>query len=157
MRLSFLALVLALLAPLTALADGVEVVRVWPTWREPGSFKRISEFFTGKENTGSETVFRTQPDDRHGYYFLVRLKNEGPAIPAAKFVIHLILPDSPETKTYTFSQDLAKGSKVVNLGITGTDWPGKDINPVAWKFELHDASGQLVAGKGSFLWEMPAK
>ena len=110
----FLALVLlALLAPLSRASD-VEFVRVWPEWRDTDSFDRISEYFTGRENTGGQVIVRTQPKSRAGFYFLARVKNSGSAQPAAKLILSLIKPDAPQVHVYTFPVALPNGEAVFN-------------------------------------------
>ncbi len=44
--------------------------------------------------------------------------------------------------------------KWLYLGLTGPDWPSPEIEPLAWKIELLDASGSVLAEWKSFLWEM---
>lgn len=133
----------------------VEFVRVWPTWRATESFVRISEYFGGEENTGKETMLRTQPEDRTGFYFLTRTKNAGASLTGTKFVLEIIKPDSPLTKTYTFPAELPGGGHVFNLGLTGKDWAGKEVQPVAWRLRLLDADEHEIASKQSFLWRLP--
>lgn len=154
-----LVLTLALLLGSLAVsrAADVEFVRVWPEWREADTFDRISEYFTGQENTGSQIVRRTQPAARAGFYFLVRLKNAGSAQPAAKLILSLIKPDAPQVRVYTFPVPLNAGDGVYNLGLTGTDWAGKKTHPVAWKLEVVATDGTPLAVKKSFLWEKPAQ
>jgi len=162
-RLNFtpmrLALLLALLlgAVPAVRASDVEVVRVWTDWRTAESFERISEYFTGQENTGSDVVRRTQPATRAGFYFLVRLRNHGAAQPAAKLVISLIKPDSPQVRVYTFPAPLAAGDTVFQLGLTGADWPGPKVHPVAWKLEAVATDGTPLAVEKSFLWAKPGQ
>jgi hypothetical protein len=135
----------------------VEFLRVWPAWHPAASFDRISEYFGGGENSGRQTVLRTQSGERAGYYFLARVKSAA-AIPGAKFEVTVIRPDSPEPKTYSFSAPVAPKESVFQFGLTGTDWPGAELaNPVAWKIALLDGSGQVLAERKSFLWEKPAK
>jgi len=152
----FLTLVLLLpaVAALARAAD-VDFVRVWPAWRDGDSFVRISEYFTGRENTGRETVVRTHPDARDGYYFLTRVRSDH-AIAGARFVLDVVTPGDPAPKSYTFAADVADGSHVFQLGLTGGDWPAKNVHPVAWHLELQSADGKVIAAKSSFLWEKPA-
>ena len=138
-------------------AAEVEFVRVWPEWREAASFERISEYFDGKENSGSQVLLRTQPESRAGFYFLARVNNTGPATPGAKLVLSLIKPDSPKTRVYTFPIALPAGQTVYNLGLTGADWVGPKVHPVAWKIEVVTTDGRLLGVQKSFLWERPAK
>lgn len=144
-------------AGISARAAEIEFVRVWPKWRDAESFQRISEYFDGKENTGSQVVLRSQPATRPGFYFLARVTNSGPALTSAKIILSVIKPDSAAPKAYTFPIVLPAGDTVFNLGLTGTDWAGQKINPVAWKIEVVTTEGQLLGVKKSFLWEKPDK
>jgi hypothetical protein len=138
-------------------ATGMTLVRVWPQWKDTDSFMGISEYFTHKEMTGGWIVLRTHPESRVGFYFLTRVKNtRGPAT-GTRFVIQLILPDSPDPKTYTFPAPVPHGSHLFEIGLTGKDWKGSRLHPVAWLVELQDSSGQVLAAKASYLWEKPGK
>lgn len=147
-------LVLAFVAACTALAVRADVhfVRVWPGWRDADSFERISEYFTGQEDTGSRVVARSHPSIRDGFYFLVRTANSDSALAGSKFSLQLITPTSPETKTFTFPADVPARSTVFMLGLTGPDWPDHKAHPVAWKLDLLSADGKVVATQHSFLW-----
>ena len=148
------ALIFALLTVSASAAD-VEFTRIWPSWRDTASFVRISEYFGGKENSGRQTMLRTQPDNRDGYYFLTRVKNEGGAIADVRFVLEIITPASPVPKTFTFPASLPARSHVFNLGLTGDDWAGEDVHPVAWRLRLLTAENRELATEQSFLWQMP--
>ena len=138
-------------------AGDLEILRVWPGWRDAESFERIGEYFGRPENTGRETVLRTQPAERSGYYFLVRVKAAA-ASPGTRFALSVIRPDTPEPKTYVFPVERWDKENVFQLGLTGADWPeGKKAHPVAWKIALQDATGRVLAEHKSFLWEKPAK
>jgi len=154
--IAVLALLLSLTAARAAAAE-VELVRVWAAWRNADAFDRISEYFTGKEDTGRQIVLRTHPDARAGFYYLVRVANHGTALAGAKFSLQLIAPDSPNLKTYTFPADIANKSTVYLLGLTGADWTDHKMHPVAWKLELIAADGKVAATAQSFLWEKPVK
>ncbi len=133
-------------------AAEVTFVRIWPAWREAASFERISEYFGGRENTGRQTVVRTQATQRSGFYFLVRTDNPGDAINGARFELKVIKPDSPTARTYTFPATVPAGGHVFNLGLTGADWPGQDTQPVAWQLRLLAADGRELGSGQSFLW-----
>lgn len=153
----FLTALLLALAPAAPRAAEAEFLRVWPAWHDAESFERISEYFGGREHTGRETVLRTHPDARAGYYFLVRVKC-ATALPAAKFELSVIRPDSPQPRSHTFTAALPARESVLQLGLTGADWPGgKQANPVAWKLALIGPGGRVIAEQKSFLWEKPAK
>jgi hypothetical protein len=140
-----------------ACADEVTFVRVWPAWRDAVSFERISEYFTGKENPGSQVLLRSHPEIRAGFYFLARVTNSGPALASPKLVLTVITPDSPKPKAYTFPITLPGGDTVFNVGLTGADWAGEKVHPVAWKIEIFATEGRLLGAAKSFLWEKPDK
>ena len=155
--LSSLCLLLALALPSSGHAASLEIERVFTGWRDAASFQRVTEYLDGKENTGGITVLRSRPGERAGYYWLVRLKNGGAALPGAKFELQVITPAAPEAKTFRFSADIPAGSPLYQLGLTGADWPGLKARPVAWHLRVFAADGTTLIAKESFLWEMPGK
>jgi hypothetical protein len=136
--------------------SSVEVVRLWPGYRTDESFDRISEYFTDKENTGAQLLLRTQPKERAGYYFLLRVKNAAP-LAGARIELDLITAAAPRPKTHTFTPaSLPAGKPVLNLGVTGADWPGgPDAHPVAWRLRLLAVDGRELLSEQSFLWGRP--
>lgn len=133
----------------------VVFVHVWPRWYNLAYFQRISEYFTGRENPGSWTIVRTQPEVRPGFYFVVRVKNRGPLIRGTHFAISVILPGHPDPRTYDFPADVPAKGKVFQLGLTGSDWPGEKIYPLAWKVDLLASDGSVLTTEQSFLWSKP--
>lgn len=155
----FVRCVLLLFAALPSVALAKEgdltIVRIYTGWREAASFKRISEYFDGEENTAGEAVLRTHPDQRGGFYFLVRVTNPGaPRTVSAR--LELITHTDAKPVAHTFSTDLKSGDTVFHLGLTGADWPDAKADPVAWKLDLTDADGRVLATEKSYLWEKPA-
>ncbi len=137
-------------------------MRVWPQWRDAESFDRIGEYFGGQESSGKHVVQRTQADTRAGYYFLVRVatatSTTAAVLRGARFELHVIRPDTPEAKVFSFPVDVPASGAVFELGLTGSDWPGgKTAHPVAWKLALVAADGHVLAERKSFLWEKPSK
>ncbi len=140
-----------------ARAADAEFVRVWPGWRDADAFDRIAEYFGGSETHGKQLVLRTHAETRAGYYFLLRVKNAA-ALAGATFQVSVIRPDAPEPKVFSFPTALPEKETVLQLGLTGADWPGgKKANPVAWKIALLAADGRTLAEHKSFLWEKPTK
>ncbi len=150
-----LALLFVLAAATAVTAAEVKVVRVYTGWREAASFKRISEYFSGRENTGGEIVVRSRPEERGGYYFLVRTHNPG-AARAARFVLQVVTPDSTQPRVFRLSSTLPAGKAVHQLGLTGADWPDRTVVAMAWKLEIVDSDGASLAEAKSYLWEKPA-
>ena len=137
-------------------APELTLVRVWPEWRDGKSFKRISEYFTGRENTGGQLIVRTDPARRTGYYFLVRLDNPGGAR-AVQCQLHLIPQGSPVQRTTVFSAKLQPGANVLNLGLTTPEWSDPKTQPVAWQLQVvSEADGAILASEKSYLWDKPA-
>ena len=154
MRLARLFLLLAVLAAPVLAAD-VSIVRLLPSYRTTASFQRLSEFFTGRENPGKETMLRSQPADRAGYYWFLRLENKGTAFAEATFELQVITSASPDPRTFTFRTPVPHGKQVFNVGVTGSDWPTAGDEPVAWKLVVRSTAGELVSAQ-SFLWSKPA-
>jgi len=133
----------------------LSIAHVFTGWRDAASFKRISEYFDGRENTGGQQVIRTHPDRRAGYYFLMRTAHAGSALPV-RINLELISATGPKSRTFSFAAELNAGDTVLNLGLTGDDWPGPKANPVAWKIDILSADGRVLATEKSYLWEKPA-
>jgi len=141
-------------AEATAKEGDVRIVRTFFGWREAASFKRISEYFDGKENTGGEIILRTHPDRRGGYYFLVRVANSGAPV-AAHIVLHVVTPDAATPRTFTFTTALPGKEAVFDLGLTGSDWPDPKVHAVAWRLDVADDTGRTLATGKSYLWDKP--
>lgn len=155
LRLARLGLLLWV-APL-AFAAEVELVRIWPGWRDAATWDSIPEYFGGAETHGTQIVLRTQPATRDGFYFLVRTAAQT-ALRAVRFEIEIVRPDSPEPKRHGFNTRLPEGEAVFQLGLTGGDWPGgKRAQPVAWRIVLRGPDNSVLAEHKSFLWEQPVK
>lgn len=148
-------LLLGLLGVGTVAASELTIVRVFTGWRDAGSFKRISEYFDGRENTGGQVVLRTHPEERGGYYFLVRVANPGATRPV-KLTLDVVAAATPRLRSFAFAADLGAGESVINLGLTGVDWTDRKADPVAWKLTILSAGNQPLAVEKSYLWEKPA-
>lgn len=150
-----LASLLALtLGSTAALAAEVKIVRLLPEYQTAAAFTRVSEYFTGKENTRGATILRTQPTSRDGFYFTVRTQSET-AFDLAWIELQIITPASPEARTESFAISLPRGSHLIRFGVTGTDWPGPKALPVAWKLRVLGPDGAELATEQSYLWSKP--
>jgi hypothetical protein len=153
-----------LLAPLALLAAAaapcpagdVTFARVWPEWHGSDSFESYHEYRTHGELVQKDwVVLRSQPGSRGGLYFLTRVLNRGPAVESATFTVRVVKPDSVETRVYSFPAAVPAGSRLFEIGLTGADWSGPRVLPVAWDVELRSADGTVLAKTSSFLWEKP--
>ena len=150
---SLLALVTA---PATAASEGVGFVRIWPGYRTADSFTTVGELFGGGgERSSGRIVRRTQPGSREGFYFLTRLTLAAP-LPGAEVQLELVLPASANVVTHRFPLDLPAGEPVLHLGVTGSDWPGAESRPVAWRLSVRrPAAGEVLIQRQSSLWTAP--
>ncbi|MFT3868359.1 MAG: hypothetical protein QM715_07665 [Nibricoccus sp.] len=139
-------------------AAELSLVRVWPAYRPAESFERLSEYFGKNEDPAAHHILRTQPAERAGYYFLVRLKNKGAALAGTRFELQLITPFATELRSYTFAGDIPSGNHAFHLGLTGSDWPGKPKDEsVAWKLRVLGSDGAELLQSQSYLWALPEK
>jgi len=153
----------SLILVLTAAAaeNTVDLIRIWPSWRSANSFLRISEYFGGSEARSGQTILRSQPAERSGFYFLTRIKNSGAPLADAHFELQVIRPDSPHAVTYTFPATIETGSHAYLLGLTGSDWlgfdgkPAEDSHPVSWRLRLLDSQARELLHRESYLWAKP--
>ena len=134
--------------------NAVSIVRVHHEWRDAASFKRVAEYFDGKEHNGSEAIRRSHPETRDGYYFFVRVKNPG-ALRPAQAALKVVTSSSAQPVSYQFPVELKAGDTVFNIGLTGADWPDAKLHPVAWKLDFLDPEGNVLATETSYLWEKP--
>jgi len=150
-------LALLALAAAPCRAGDVTFARVWPEWHGSDSFESYHEYRTGRELVQDWIVMRSQPANRSGLYFLTRVVNKGPALGSATFTVRVVKPDSVETRVYAFPAAVPAGSRLFEIGLTGADWAGPRVQPVAWEVELRSADGALLAETSSFLWEKPGR
>jgi hypothetical protein len=128
--------------------------RVTAGYRAAEQFYRIAEFFTPGERTGGDIIRRSQPDERAGYYFTVRLRR----YPYRDFVteairLEVILPGDVEPSLFTFSLGpQQRRNPLILIGLTGEDWPDRRAVPLAWRLSFVDAEGTVFARDKSFLW-----
>lgn len=154
MRLLLSLLASTVLCSIAAASD-LRIVRTWPGYRTAQSFMRVSEYFTGRENSGGQTYLRSKPEERAGYYFLMRVKNTGDRLQAARLELQVITPRSPAPATYTHAVEVPRGTHVFQVGLTGTDWPTPEEAPVAWRITVYDSQGNLLVSDQSYLWSKP--
>lgn len=134
------------------------ITRVWTEYRDAASFARFGEFRATDEEPGNAVILRSQPGERAGFYFTIRLQAVAGAttVPDGRVVLSVVAPDAAQPKTYEFPF-AADGRRSVQLlaGLTGTDWPHGEIMPLAWKIQVLDTAGHTVGERQSYLWAQP--
>lgn len=151
MRCTFFLALAVLAGVMRTGAAEAEIVRVWTSHRTAESFESMGELFGRGETTGGRTVARSQPAQRDGFYFLTRVRAPQ-ALAAAQARIEVVLPGSEQSRVFSFPVALKAGDTVLDLGVTGADWPGEKVRPVAWRVMILDADGHPWAEQRSFLW-----
>ena len=140
-------------APVKKVAPAI--VRTITGWRDGASFKRISEYFDGRENTGGGTILRTHPEQRTGYYFLLRVVNPDAPL-KVQFQVQLIGQGAPVQRTTIFPAEVGSGSGVFHLGLTGPEWQDPKSQPIAWQLlVIATDDGRVLTSEKSYLWEKP--
>lgn len=117
-------------------------------------FLRISEYFTGKENTGGDTILRVDDLWRAGLYLVVKLSQPACELSEdAELIFKYVLSDCKEEKNKVFELKSKRGrSHWVFVGMTGVDYHGCNQTFLAWSLEIY-SNGECVSQE-SYLWDM---
>lgn len=134
----------------------VKIEEIKPRYIETEQFKRIREYMTGKENTGNRVILRSDSTERDGFYFTLVLDEDVRRLPKDAVIVgEFYTPQSVEKQTHEFSLPKRLAStKEIMIGLTGQDWPEAGGVPSAWRFEIKDSNGSLLAEKQSYLWSL---
>ncbi len=145
-------------APSGTSTEGVVIAHVDQRYIPDADFRRISEYFTGRENTSGRLIERTDPQQRAGYYFILSLEWHPHTTLSAGTQADLdyILKGDPQPRHAHFVFSAPTGTfHEILLGLTGTNWTDQNATMVAWKVALEDAAGAVLATQQSFLWSLP--
>jgi hypothetical protein len=120
-------------------------------------FVRVSEYFTGKENTSGRVILRSHEGKRDGLYLLIDLglkeKVSGVQSRPHKLQLQILDSQSLDPVTYSFllsEQAVAKGE--VWLGLTGKDWPTPKKKIMAWHISVEAKDESILTNNQSYLW-----
>lgn len=136
-------------------AASIEVA--YSEYRETGSFQRIQEFFTGREAPGNRTIIRTDAENRDGQYFVINLTRSVARSEVHSVEIEVITTMSKDVRVFEFPLTEAvriRGSWIY-CGITGTDWEGRNVRPLAWIARIKNSSGEVLGEWESFVQRKP--
>ena len=118
-------------------------------------FKRVIEYFTGKEFSGRHLILRSNPEKRTGMYFELSFGKPFIALPKNSLIaLQLYRSGALYPKLYEFKmpEDMRE-KKDILLGVTGDDWPSRETRLIAWRMEVRTVDQKLLAQKQSFLWD----
>ena len=124
------------------------------TYLSVRDFKRIPEFFTGKEFEGWKVYCRSNPNEREGFYFIVKVSGSSDELSKnAHWKIDWISPKNPESQSIEIPIDNPDiFGKEVFIGLTGEDWTDSSVQPLAWRLRLLNSENGIIAESQSFLW-----
>ena len=145
------------ICPAVSSVYAVQIVDGYTRYIEETQQQRISEFFTGREPVRGVIILRSQKDKRAGQYFIITLDKKARDLPpGTKLELKVITTESTEPRSYNLVLDETDSkSRQIYAGLTGSDWAGQNVRPLAWKISIVDASGQILAVTESFLWRYP--
>ena len=149
--LSALLFFLSIAVPHAQASDSLQLVRVWPGYRDAASFTSLGEYFSDHDAPNQEGVLRTQLRARAGFYWLIRTATDT-AHPASTLTLRLLRAGQSAVETHTFTVDLAAGGQALHAGLTGRDWIDPEERPIAWQITITAADGTPLASEQSFLW-----
>lgn len=147
--------ILALLSlALSVAAAHAELSIVSSGHRDADSFKRLSEYLTGKPSDGRYEVFRSDESRRDGFYVSLYLSERATLDLVSTVRVHYVRPGTQEIESAELTAGALQKKRLL-IGLTEPEWASEDIHPVAWKIELADASGAVIESAESFLWSDP--
>jgi hypothetical protein len=118
-------------------------------------FVRVSEYFTGKENTSGRVIVRSNETERDGLYLLLALDfpNKDSQPKPYKLVLQILDSESLDPVTYSFLlPDHAITQGELWLGLTGEDWPTPKKKIMAWHLAVQAKDDSILTNNQSFLW-----
>ncbi len=134
----------------------VTIKEIKPRYIDEQQFIRISEYWTGAENTGDRVILRSDARERSGYYFTLILDEKVRKLPKGTVILgEFYTAKSPDRQTHEFVLPAKRPkTKEIFVGLTGEDWPEEDAVPGAWRFTIKTPNGEVMAEAQSFLWEL---
>ncbi|MBN2068343.1 MAG: hypothetical protein JW739_01780 [Opitutales bacterium] len=133
-----------------------EITQAYLRSFEVEDFQRLTEFFTGEEVAGDRLILRTDPEERAGMYVVATLDSSVSSLPSGSTAeLQVLFENTREITTLAFPFPASRPqSKHLLVGITGSTWED-EAKVIAWRLQLKDAAGTVLAEHKSFLWEMP--
>lgn len=153
-RLAGFLLLLALSFSSTS-ATALTIEQAFPRFYPDRSIESLQQ----RLGLGSGQTFRSViPSQKHspqGWYFLIELDQPLPAT-AHSARIRLYRTDALDAASHSWPLDDLRPRRMLYLGLTGTDWPEDTaVRPLAWRIEIVDAEGAVLASWESFLYSLP--
>ncbi len=119
--------------------------------RDADSFKRVSEYLTGKHSDGRYAVYRSETSSRVGFYISLLASKKSILKQVAKVRVQFVRKGTQEIDSFELPAESLKKKRIL-VGFTGDEWQDSSDHPVAWKIDLLDAAGTSLDSAQSFLW-----
>lgn len=120
---------------------------------EDVGFRRIWEYFTGREYAGGDIILRSNPECRSGLYFVFEVDGEclGGRECAYVELRYRKLGDMEMHVEGQVVNAFGRGWQRVLYGLTGVG--ENQVVPIAWSIRvLSEARDETLASAGSYLW-----
>ena len=123
---------------------------------DAGELQTLSAYFSSTFTSRGRVIVRTDETAVEGLYFQLLLEEELDQWPnELTLKVWYWEPDDLEATQRELELTPAElSTREVWIGLTGDDWPDPDAIPVAWKVEIEDRSGGMIADWKSFLWSL---
>ncbi len=118
----------------------------------------VSEIFGAPEQAGGRCFLRSNPAEKAGLYFVVDFDSALSSLPEACTVkLEMVLAADGKEQTLELPLKSSTGHMGNALYLGLTDSALRDADILAWRIRLLDSSGNTLAARHSYLWEMPAR
>ncbi len=135
------------------------IARVFERYRSAAQIERASEtlFGSGPED-GSDAILLTDAKSRVGYEFQVSLERFFSVPPGASFRVEYVRKEGEAAvvRSFPVTRQPSWFFGEYCLRLTGTDDPGPNWRPIAWRISLVGPDGAILASRRSFLWGAPS-
>lgn len=119
--------------------------------READSFKRFSEYLTGKPSEGRYEIIRSDDSSRDGFYVSLLASDKAAIKQVSTVKVQFVRAGTLEIESFEKKADSLKKKRIL-VGFTESEWHGSKNHPMAWKIELLDSAGTVLESAQSFLW-----
>lgn len=119
--------------------------------RDSDSFKRVSEYLTGKPSDGRYAIYRSDTSSRDGFYISLLADDRDTLANVSKVRVQFVRIGTQEIDTFELPAGSLKKKRIL-VGFTGPEWQDTQSHPVAWRIDLLNAAGTSLESAQSFLW-----
>ena len=148
-------LLAVLMLTVSCLQAELKILSITESYWDQVEFKRVIEYFTGKEFSGRQLILRSNPEERSGMYFEMSLSKKPYELPKdCVIILQMYRSGALDPKSFEFKipEETREKSDLL-LGVTGDDWPSRETKLIAWRMEVRTFDQKLLAQKQSFLWD----